>query len=424
MAVRIFAPQPDVLSCVREKTEPSGGHNGLVTPLPSIDQARAILLGAVRPLTPINVPVAEALGLVLAEDVTAAHDVPAFANSAMDGFAVREGQAGQRLRIAGESRAGEPYPGTVIEGEAIRISTGAALPAGADGVIPIELVEVDEEAEAVVLSEAVEKGRNVRDPGDDLLGGSRVLTAGTRIGPAELGVAIGAGRQGVLAAPRPRLAVVTTGDELVEAGAQLQPGQIHDSNGPTLAALAARAGAEVVGRGHAIDDPEATRAVIAEALDAADILILAGGVSVGPHDHVKPALADLGVRELLWRVALRPGKPTWLGERDGKLVFGLPGNPVSAYVTFLLFARPAINALQGADATVPRTSAKLATAIERHPDRDECVRVRRLPDGTVEPTGPQGSHVLSSLLGADALAIVPRGDGPLAAGTEVALEPV
>jgi molybdopterin molybdotransferase len=391
-------------------------------PLPSIDEARATLLAAIQPLEPVNISVADALGLVLAEDVTAAHDVPAFANSAMDGFAVRAGQAGQRLRLAGESRAGAPFEGTIVDGEAIRISTGAALPAGADGVLQQELVT--EDGDAVVLTEAVQPGRNVRGPGDDLQAGATVLTRGTRIGPAELGVAIGAGRMHLLAAPRPRVAIVTTGDELVEPGTRLEPGQIHDSNGPTLAALAARAGAEVIGRGHATDDPEATREVIQEALDAADVVILAGGVSVGPHDHVKPVLTDLGVRELLWRVALRPGKPTWLGERDGKLVFGLPGNPVSAYVTFLLFARPALNALQGADATVPRTTAPLAEGIERHPDRDECVRVRRRPDGAVEPTGPQGSHVLSSLLGADALAIVPRGEGALPAGTTVTLEPV
>ncbi|WCB92659.1 Molybdopterin molybdenumtransferase [Baekduia alba] len=394
-----------------------------VPQLPSIDEARATLLAVVRPLEPTNVAVNDALGLVLAEDVSAAHDVPAFANSAMDGFAVRAGQAGQRLRISGESRAGAPYDQTIVDGEAVRISTGAALPAGADGVLQIELVELDGD-EAVTLTEAVEPGRNVRDPGTDLRAGAVVLRAGTRIGPAELGVAIGAGRQGVLAAPRPRVAIVTTGDELVEAGAPLQPGQIHDSNGPTLAGLAARAGAEVVGRGHAVDDPEATRAVIAEALDVADVLVLAGGVSVGPHDHVKPALTDLGVEELLWRVALRPGKPTWLGHRGDQLVFGLPGNPVSAYVTFLLFARPALNALQGADATVPRTRATLAVAVPRHPDRDECVRVRRRADGSVEPTGPQGSHVLSSLLGAEALAIVPRGEGDLPAGSDVTLEPV
>jgi molybdopterin molybdotransferase len=393
-----------------------------VSSLPSIDEARATLLATIQPLAPVNIPVAEALGLILAEDVTAAHDVPAFANSAMDGYAVRAGQAGQRLRIAGESRAGAPFAGTIVDGEAVRISTGAALPAGADGVLPQELTT--EDGDAVVLNEAVAPGRNVRNAGDDLAEGATVLTRGTRVGPAELGVAIGAGRMHLLAAPRPRVAIVTTGDELVEAGTRLQPGQIHDSNGPTLAALAARAGAEVIGRGHATDDPEATRTVIAEALDLADVLILSGGVSVGPHDHVKPVLAELGVREILWRVALRPGKPTWMGERDGKLVFGLPGNPVSAYVTFLLFARPALNALQSADATVPRTTAPIAVAIPRHPDRDECVRVRRRPDGAVEPTGPQGSHVLSSLLGADALAIVPRGEGDLPAGTTVTLEPV
>jgi molybdopterin molybdotransferase len=393
-----------------------------VSPLPSVDEARAALLAAVRPLVPVNLGVADALGLFLAEDVAAAHDVPAFANSAMDGFATRGGRAGQALRVVGESRAGTPFDGTLQDGEAARISTGAALPDGADGVLQLERVRV--EGDTVVLEEDVPAGRNVRDAGSDLKGGTRVLTAGTRIGPAELGVAIGAGRMQLLVRPRPRLAVVTTGDELVPPGTPLAPGQIHDSNGPTLSALGARAGAEVVGHGHAVDDPEATRAVIAEALDAADVVVLAGGVSVGPHDHVKPALDALGVREILWRVALKPGKPTWLGERDGKLVLGLPGNPVSAYVTFLLFARPALAALQGADASVPRTEATLAAAIPRNPDRDELVRVRRRDDGAVEPTGPQGSHVLSSLLGADALAIVPRGEGELPAGATVTLEPV
>jgi molybdopterin molybdotransferase len=390
--------------------------------LPSIDEARATLLAAVRPLPAVDVPVEEALGLVLAEDVVAGHDVPAFANSAMDGFALRASEAGRRLTIVGESRAGRPFTGTVGDGETVRISTGAAMPEGAEGVLQIERVEVD--GDAIVLGDAVAAGRNVRDAGDDLRAGTTVLEPGTRIGPAEIGVAIGAGRMKLRCAPRPRLAVVSTGDELQPPGTTLAPGQVHDSNGPTLAALAVRAGAEVVGRGHTVDDAEATREIIGQALDAADVLVLTGGVSVGPHDHVKQALADLGVRELLWRIALRPGKPTWLGERDGKLVFGLPGNPVSSYVTFVLFARPAIAALQGGDATVPRTIAPLGVALPRHPDRDECVRVRRASDGSVVPTGPQGSHVLSSLLGADALAIVPRGEGELPAGAEVVLEPV
>jgi molybdopterin molybdotransferase len=395
-----------------------------VPSLPSIDEARATLLAATRPLSPVDVPVPDALGLVLVDDVVAAHDVPAFANSAMDGFAVRSGASGRRLAIMGESRAGTPFTGEVSDGEAVRISTGAALPAGADAVLQIELIEVDAGGDAIVLQDAVAPGRNVRGAGGDLRRGTRVLAAGTRLGPAELGAAIGAGRMNVLVIPRPRVAIITTGDELMEPGTPLQPGQIHDSNGPMLAALASRAGAEVVGRGHAVDDPEATRTVIAQALDAADVVVLAGGVSVGPHDHVKGALGDLGVRELLWRVALRPGKPTWLGERDGKLVLGLPGNPVSAYVTFLLFGRPALAKLAGADPTVPRTRALLAAALPRHPDRDELVRVRREPDGRVAATGPQDSHVLSSLLGAEALALIPRGEGELPAGTEVVLEPV
>jgi molybdopterin molybdotransferase len=395
---------------------------GSVPTLPSIDEARATLLSVVRPLAPVDVAVADALGLRLAEDVAAAHDVPAFANSAMDGFALRAADAGTRLWLVGESRAGTPFAGTVGEGEAVRISTGAALPDGAEGVLQLERVTVD--GEHIVLGDAVAAGRNVRDAGSDLRGGTRVLAAGIALGPAELGVAIGAGRMNLHVVPRPRVAVVSTGDELVEPGTPLAPGQIHDSNSVTLAALASRSGAEVVGRGHAVDDLEATRAVIAQALDEADLLVLAGGVSVGAHDHVKQALTDLGVREILWRVALRPGKPTWMGERGGKIVLGLPGNPVSAYVTFLLFARPALAALAGGDPTVPRGRARLGVAVPRHLDRDELVRVHRAPDGTVAPTGPQGSHVLSSLLGADGLAIIPRGEGDLPAGTEVALEPV
>jgi len=393
-----------------------------VSPLPSIDEARAVLLSAVRALPAEEVPVVGALDRVLAEDVRAVADVPSFANSAMDGFAARAGPSGRTLRVVGESRAGTPYAGVVADGEAVRISTGAALPAGATGVLQIERVALD--GETVRFDAEVGDGLNVRYPGEDLRAGDVVLAAGTRVGPAELGVAIGAGRATIRCARRPRLVTISTGDELRPPGSELGPGQIHNSNTHVLAALAARAGAEVLGAHHVPDDPEATTATIADALQRADVVVLTGGVSVGPHDHVKPALDRLGVRELLWRVALRPGKPTWLGERDGTLVLGLPGNPVSAYVTFLLFARPALAALQGGDPRVPRALAELATAVPRHPDRDECVRVRRTPDGRVEPTGPQASHILSSLVGAEALAIIPRGEGDLPAGTTVALEPI
>jgi molybdopterin molybdotransferase len=385
----------------------------------SIDEARARVLDAAAPLPSEDVPVAEALGRVLAADVAADHDVPAFSNSAMDGFAVRSGPAGRTLRVVGESRAGAPADVEVGEGEAVRISTGAMLPAGADGVLQVELVDVD--GDRVALRDEVPPGRNVRGPGEDLRAGATVLAAGTLLGPAELGVAVSAGRAALPCARRPAVAVLATGDELVAPGEPLGPGQLHDSNAITLAALAARAGGHVVRTAHVRDDPRATRAAIEAALELADVVVLSGGVSVGPHDHVKPALAELGVRESFWRVALRPGGPTWFGTRGPRLVFGLPGNPVSAMVTCLLFVRPALARLQGAPAVPERGRARLGEALPRHPDRDECVRVR-LRDGTAWPTGPQGSHQLSSMLGADGLAVVPAGAGELAAGTSVEIE--
>jgi molybdopterin molybdotransferase len=388
----------------------------------SIDEARAAVLTQVRPLGAEEVAIGAALGRVLAEDIAAAADVPGFANSAMDGFAVRSGPAGRTLRIIGESRAGAPATAAVGDGEAIRISTGAMLPEGADAVLQIELVS--EDTDGVTLNDEVRPGRNVRHAGDDIRAGTTVLRAGTSLGPAELGVAVNAGRAAVSVAHRPRVAVLATGDELVDPGAALGPGQIHDSNAVTLSALAAASGAQV----HALrvpDERAATEQAIAEALGSADLVLLSGGVSVGPHDHVKPALQANGVDEVFWRVALRPGKPTWFGVRrsDWTLVFGLPGNPVSAYVTFTLFARPALAALQGANPAPELRRARLAVPVERHPDRDECVRVRIDADGAATPTGPQASHILTSLLGADGLAVIPRGEGELDAGTEIVVHP-
>jgi molybdopterin molybdotransferase len=388
----------------------------------SIDEARAAVLAQVRPLGAEDVAIGAALGRVLAEDITAAADVPGFANSAMDGFAVRSGPAGRTLRIIGESRAGAPATAAVGDGEAIRISTGAMLPEGADAVLQIELVS--EDTDSVTLNDEVRPGRNVRHAGDDIRAGTKVLRAGTSLGPAELGVAVNAGRAAVPVARRPRVAVLATGDELVDPGAALGPGQIHDSNAITLSALAAASGAQVDAL-RVPDDRAATEQAIADALDGADLVLLSGGVSVGPHDHVKPALQANGVDEVFWRVALRPGKPTWFGVRrsDTTLVLGLPGNPVSAYVTFTLFARPALAALQGADPAPQLRRARLAVPVERHPDRDECVRVRIDADGAATPTGPQGSHILTSLLGADGLAVIPRGEGELDAGTEIVVHP-
>ena len=392
----------------------------------SIAEARALVRATVAALPAETVDVTAAVGRVLARDVIAAHDVAPFASSAMDGFAVKAGPAGRTLPVVGESRAGHPAPRALGEGEAMRISTGALLPEGADGVLQIERVSVD--GESVTLDDAVAPGRNVRLAGEDLQAGTTVLRAGTRLGPAELGIAVEAGCGTLEVAVSPRVAVVATGDELADPGEPLGPGQIHNSNAVTLATLAMQAGARVFTVTGAQDTQADTEEALGVALEEADVVVISGGVSVGPHDHVKPALEALGVRQVFWRVSLRPGKPTWFGERDGRLVFGLPGNPVSSMVTFLLFARPALHALQGAPFALPTRHAALTEAVERQPDRDEAIRValETSPDGRLlaTPTGPQGSHILSSMVGADGLAIVAAGMGGVDAGTVVPVEPI
>jgi molybdopterin molybdotransferase len=245
------------------------------------------------------------------------------------------------------------------------------------------------------------------------------------LGPAELGAAVAAGAARLTVARMPRVAVLCTGDELRAPGEPLGPGEIHNSNAPMLAALATRSGAEALDQGRLPDDLAATEAGLQTALLHADVVVVSGGVSVGPHDHVKPALAALGVHERFWGVALQPGKPTWFGDREGKLVFGLPGNPVSAVVTFVLFVRPAIAALQGAAPADQALTARLGVAVKRNRAREQAIRVRlERRDGAAVaiPNGPQGSHLVTSLLGADALAFIPPGEGELPEGTSVALE--
>ncbi|HWK16274.1 MAG TPA: gephyrin-like molybdotransferase Glp [Solirubrobacteraceae bacterium] len=389
----------------------------------TVAAARAAVLSAVEPLATERVDVTEALDRVLAEDLPATGDVPPFACSAMDGYAVIAGDAGRTLRIVGESRAGAPSPGAVGEGEAMRVSTGAVVPAGATAVVRQEDVEILDGS--IRLAGAVRTGADIRGPGEDLRAGQQVLAAGTRLGAAELGAAVAAGAGLVLASPPPRVAVLCTGDELRAAGEPLGPGQIHNSNAAMLVALATRCGADAGPAVRLGDDRARTVAELGAALERADVVVVSGGVSVGPHDHVKPALATLGVAERFWGVNLQPGRPTWFGVRNRSLVFGLPGNPVSAFVTFALFVRPAIAALQGlATDAAPTAEAELGTAVARHRARELAVSVRierRGGRAIAWPNGPQGSHLISSLLGADALAFIPQGEDEQAAGSVVAL---
>ena len=387
----------------------------------SIDEARVRVLAAAEPLDAEPVELADALGRVLAEDVAAGEDLPPFDASAMDGFAVPAGDAAT-LTVEGESRAGAPAAAALAPGTACRISTGAVVPEGTFAVVPVERTE---QTDGAVTVPATDEGANVRRAGEDVRSGELVLRAGVEIGPAELAVLASLGVAHVACAARPRVAVLATGDELVDPGTPLAPGQIRNSNAYAVAAQAARSGAAVVERGSVADDAAATRTALARALDAADVVCVSGGVSVGPHDHVKPALAELGVEERFWGVRLQPGKPTWFGSRGRTLVFGLPGNPVSAMVTFHLFARPALRALQGADPNPRRATARLTEAVPRNPRRDQMVRVRldETADGrAAAPTKAQGSHVLTSMLGAGALAFVPPGEGELPAGSRVDVE--
>ena len=387
-----------------------------------IAEARSRVLEAVRALPAESVALGEALGRVLAEDVRSEISVPPFDSSAMDGYAVVAGEGGE-LELIGEARAGHPAQVAVRPGAAVAISTGGEVPEGATAVVPVERTE---RADGSVRVPATESDANIRRAGEDIAAGDLVLRAGTVLRPAAIGVAASVGRDAVSCTRRPRVALVLTGDELTDPGEPLGPGGIYSSNGYALAGQVVQEGAELVASERVGDSADVTRTALAAALDAADVVVVSGGVSVGPHDHVKSALAALGVEERFWGVALRPGKPTWFGTRGNTLAFGLPGNPVSAMVTFHLFARPALAALQGADPSTTRTVATLDEPIARNGRREQAVRVRLRAgeDGWhAAPTkDAQGSHVLTSMLGADGLALIASGDGEAPAGEPVEVE--
>ena len=389
----------------------------------SIDEALELVLTGLAPVGSERIPLAEAAGRVAAEPARSAVDLPPFDRSAMDGYAVRAADTapGVELRLVGGVAAGEVATAVVEPGTAARVSTGAAIPPGADAVLQSELaIERDGH---VSPERALAPGTHVRVRGEDLHEGDELAPAGAVLTLSRISAMASAGVGEVVVHRRPRLHLVVTGSELLPLGAPPEPGRIHESNGLMVRLLAARAGAEVVDDGVVGDDREATREAVRAGLEG-DVLVVSGGVSVGPHDHVKPAFEDCGVEEVFWRVRIKPGKPLWFGRRGDTLVFGLPGNPLSTIVCFCVFIEPALRRLAGERDARPRLEAGRLTVPARASDgRTTFLTATLRPgaDGTLEatPTERQGSHMTGALGESDGFAVAPDEAGELAAGAPV-----
>jgi molybdenum cofactor synthesis domain-containing protein len=401
-----------------------------MSPLVPLGDVQATILDAVVRLEAVEVPLGDALGAVLAEGVVAPEPVPPFANTAMDGYALRAADtAGAspdtpvRLRVVDDLAAGRAPDVAVGPGEAIRIMTGAPMPDGADAIAMVERTRRDGDGtgEGVFVEVEVPVGRHVRPAGGDLTAGQSVFEPGTRLRAGHVGVLASVGATTVRVFRRPRVGVLSTGDELVESG-PLAMGQIRDSNRPMMLALVREAGLEPIDLGVARDDEDRIVALLEDAFDRCDAVLTSGGVSVGDYDFVKAALDRFGALE--WRqVAIKPAKPLAFGVVRGVPVFGLPGNPVSSLVSFELFARPALFQMAGhADRFRPEVLATAAHDFTRRPDGKlhlDRVLVRWHGDGYVAgSTGDQSSNVLSATAPANGLALLPDGDG-VAAGEAV-----
>jgi molybdopterin molybdotransferase len=397
----------------------------------TVQEARDRILAKVATLEPDQISVEVAGGRVLAEDITSRWDVPPFANSAMDGYAVRSADVSEAapdhpvgLRVIGEIQAGYPPPSPVATGTALRIMTGAMLPDGADAIVRVE--DTQERDHQVEVRVAVEAGTSVRRPGSDLRAGDTVGRRGQVLTPGLVGVIASAGRAAVGCVRRPRVLLLSTGDELRAAGEPLGPGQITNTNRYTLRAAIEEAQGIVVDAGVAKDDRRALEASLAGA-SSVDLILTTGGVSMGRYDLVRRLLEEQD-RMDFWQVALRPGKPLAFGSMGGVPLIGLPGNPVSALVGFELFARPAILKLQGrTDLLRPRQSAVTDEPVSGPPHLEHYFRgiARRTANGlAVRLTGDQGSHVLRSMADANCLILIPQGQGSVPAGTAVDIIPL
>jgi molybdopterin molybdotransferase len=390
----------------------------------SFEEARARLLAGVHRLGAERVAVADAAGRVLAEDLVALEPLPRFDHSAMDGYALAtsdlEGGGPFALQVAGESSAGNPPP-SLARGTACRIFTGAALPDRADAVVMQE--HVTREGGAMRFEARPRPGQHVRRAGEDLAAEAVAIAARTRLTAGGLALAAMLGRSEVAVARRPLVTILCTGDELRAPGDAPRPASVLESNSAPLGALARQAGAQVRVAPIARDDPRATLRAVEQALDGTDLLLTVGGVSVGDHDVVRPALEQAGVTLDFWRVAVKPGKPIAFGRTARSSVLGLPGNPASAIVTFTLFGMPLLRALQG-DARPIATPlrARLASSRKRWPDRLELVRAMLQLDGgtlVARVHDNQASGAATSLASSDGLAFVPAGEGTLEAGAFV-----
>jgi molybdopterin molybdotransferase len=391
-----------------------------VAELVTIIDALTAVLARAAPLDAETVPLRDAHGRVLAGDAVAVTDLPPFRSSAMDGYAVRAGDTPGTLEVVAHALAGRPADAVVSSCQAIGVTTGGVVPEGADAVVPIE--NVVQKDNTIEVASAVANGAHIRGQGGDVSAGSVVVPAGTKIGAAHIGALAAAGVTELACARRPLVRILTTGTELRQPGEPLRLGEIYESNGSMLAVLLASAGGAVEQLPPIDDEPDAHREAIARGLEA-DVLVTSGGVSVGSHDLVREIEAELGVSEVFWGVAMRPGKPLSFGVRAATLVFGLPGNPVSSLVGALLFVRPALLALQGAAAPGPPWAVgALAVPARRAAARDDLVRARsELTDEGVmlTPVSGQESHMIVRAAGADALVHIPRGEGELGVGSSV-----
>lgn len=388
-----------------------------------LETARQFVLERCGARQPILCPVADALGLVTATDIVATESIPSFPNTAMDGFAVRAADVADapcELRVVETIAAGHAPVMSVGEGEASRIMTGAIIPAGADAVVMVERTSIASGSESsgdevVRVEISVPPGNHLRPAGDDIVAGERVFDAGTELGAGHLGVLCSLGMTEVEVYPRLRVGVLSTGDELIDDGSPLQPGQIRDSNRRTLLSLLERADVEPVDLGLAPDDPDVIEAAIADGVASCDAIVTSGGVSMGDFDYVKAVLERVG--DMSWmQVAIKPAKPLAFGTVGDVPVFGLPGNPVSSMVSFELFARPGIRSMMGhAQPIRAPLIARAAEDLPRRPDgKIHFMRVQATPLGgrlEVRSAGGQGSHMLWAMAKSNALAVVPDGDG-------------